>query len=335
MAKLDPTLQKMLDDILMERTEMILDFDRNLIVGLIAAIPAGNLLAHMPIPATLTTMTELIDARKLLTTAYEGGPYWQVGTFTTWKELPAGPAAAATPKTKTEQAEEMLVAFVRLFPHALSFGYLNPDAFAPGVAAKRLEHNLGMQKPHPTFATSTNSTQRLFLEEYKAAAVNGSTASLKECMTPAAQIEVRNQLSKAFSAECEAWFEKPVSSIEEGDYIRFFLLMAANPSKADKKDIFDSFKDACVTDDSAEAFRKYDTNFHHERELLIDGKADPLPAKRWAELHAGGLTAPVRSFAIDLAKAVDSSFLKQYYLPLLDHVEELRTSETHVDGLKK
>ena len=66
MAKLDPTLQKMLDDIMMERTEMILDFDRNLIVGLIAAIPAGNLLAHMPIPATMTTMTELLDARKLL-----------------------------------------------------------------------------------------------------------------------------------------------------------------------------------------------------------------------------------------------------------------------------
>ena len=110
-----------------ERINAILEFNKNLIVALIAAIPDENRMAHMPDPAALITMENLLEAKKLLEMVYEGKPYWPVGMFDTWKGLPEGPAAAAAPKTKTEEAEALLVAFNVEFPHSMSFNYMNPD----------------------------------------------------------------------------------------------------------------------------------------------------------------------------------------------------------------
>ena len=75
-----------------------------------------------------------------------------------------------------------------------------------------------------------------------------------------------------------------------------------------------------MEDDSSKAFCENDPKFYHERELLIEGKVDPLHAKFWVELHAGGLVTPIRAFAIELAKTIDINFYDQYYALLLDHV---------------
>ena len=132
-------------------------------MALVAAIPPGNLMAQMPDPMAMTSMAELLEARRLLEMVYENGAHWPAGTFTTWKVVPATPAAAAA-HTKSEKAEALLVTFVQTFPHALSFNWRHLDALAPGMAALRSEHALGLQKNHPAFSVSTSITQRKFFE---------------------------------------------------------------------------------------------------------------------------------------------------------------------------
>lgn len=44
---------------------------------------------------------------------------------------------------------------------------------------------------------------------------------------------------------------------------------------------------------------------------------------------------PMRVYALELAKTVDSNFYDQYYFMVLDHFEKICSADNHVDNLSK
>ena len=68
------------------------------------------------------------------------------------------------------------------------------------------------------------------------------------------------QLSINFN-ECKEWFQRSVSTIDEGDFLKYFLLLYATMSKADELEIIAMLKEIRMADPSMDAYTKYDSDF--------------------------------------------------------------------------
>ena len=137
---------------------------------------------------------------------------------------------------------------------------MNPDPNAPDYVAKRTEHALGLKEKHPVLKESMMLTRRKFLDEYRAARSAGSTVSVLDCMSPQVQTQVCTQLSINY-VDCADWFGRPVSSVDEGDFLKYFLLLCENLSEADRQEIIEKIKEIKMVDSSIEAYQKFDPEF--------------------------------------------------------------------------
>lgn len=139
----------------------MIDTNRDLLVTFLGMIPVGNRIQRISVQVNLRTIKELQEVKNLLEMLYESGPFWPVGTFGTWRNLPAGPAPVLA-LTNEQKGEALVRAFMREHPSSLSFTYMNTDPNVPDHAAKRIKNNKGLKEKHADLsATSKKIPGRL------------------------------------------------------------------------------------------------------------------------------------------------------------------------------
>jgi hypothetical protein len=320
-------------NLMRQKKEEMIEMNRDLLTAFLGTIPAGNRIQNIPNLATLRTMKELDEIKTFVENVYGGGPLWPVGTFAGWRVLAAAPAPVLA-QTDEQKGETLAVAFVRENTSALSFAYLNPDVHANDYAMRRMEHTQGLKEKHAALLESKLVPRRKFLDDYKAARLGGSTASVLDCMSPQVQTQVMTQLSINFT-ECKEWFQRSVSTIDEGDFLKYFLLLCATMSKADELEIIAMLKEIRMADPSMDAYTKYDSEFWYMLQTIKGNGSDPFSQKRVAELHAAGLRGDVQGMAKEAAKSVDKDLHGEYLKPVADYMEGYRTSHPTIALLTK
>jgi hypothetical protein len=332
---MDPIAMKNFIEGLMRKNEDdTIEFNRNLMAVFLATIPVGNRIQNLPALATLRTMPELERVKTFIEMFYEGGAFMPAGTFDDWKILPAGPVEAVV-QSNSDKAEIIVRAFVAENPSALSFAYLNSDVNAVGYAAKRQEHTSGLKENHPILRENKLLSRRKYIDLYKAARNSGYTGSVLDGMPPQVQTEVMTEISIKFK-ECKAWFQQPVSTIDEGDFLKYFLLLCNTLSEADMLEIIRMVKDIKMSDDSIDAYSKFDSEFWYMLQVLKSGGGkDPFAPRRTAELHAEGLRGPVQAVAKEKSKSVIDDLHAEYVIPVAEYMQQYRTSHPHIEMLTK
>lgn len=153
-------------------------------------------------------------------------------------------------------------------------------------------------------------------------------------MPPQVQTEVMTELSIIFK-ECKAWFQQPVSTIDEGDFLKYFLLLCSILLEADMQEIINMVKKIRMTSDSLDAYSKFDSEFWYMLQVLRSGGKDPFTPKRTAELHAKELRGPVQAVAKEKAKSVSEDLHCEYVVPVAEYMQKYRSSHPHIEMLAK